>query len=47
VIKILNDRRKAICEFILKILNSFKLLDIYFLEGSFENIRNVIEVLEQ
>lgn len=28
VLEILKERRKAICEFILKILNSFRLVDV-------------------
>ena len=28
VLKILKERRKAICEFVLKILNSFRILDV-------------------
>jgi hypothetical protein len=44
---VLKDRRKAICEFVLKILNSFKLLDNYLIDGSFNNIKNILSVIEE
>jgi hypothetical protein len=28
VLEVLKERRRAICEFILKIMNSFKILDV-------------------
>jgi hypothetical protein len=47
VIEILKERRRTICEFLMKILNSFKIIDGYFIDGTIYNVRNVIKVLEE
>ena len=46
VIEILKERRRAICEFIVKIFNSFRLLDNYFMDGTLNHIKNVLSLLE-
>eukprot|EP00347_Sterkiella_histriomuscorum_P002741 403366984 len=47
VLEILKERRRAICEFLLKIMNSFKMIDQYFIDGTLINIKNILNVIEE
>lgn len=59
VLEILKERRRAICEFMLKIMNNFRLLDVmiiqfinhpvqtYFIDGNLNGIKNILKILDE